>query len=448
MNRIFTFILSFLFLIFLLSQLSAQVALTPGNSISIDFNTFTGNGFSPSPAAGQLDSDDWRVSGFSDGDGVFGGTHDAGDFARGSDAGGVSSGGLYAFETSAGDFSLGVQATGSDWNPGMFDLRIINNTGAVLSELNVHYDIFVLNNADRSSAFNFSYSEDDLSYSTVAGLDFSSPETADASPAWISTGRVTSLTGLNVADGGYLYLRWQGSDLSGSGSRDEFALDNILIDQGDSPLPVELNSFKAYGENAKVSLKWTTAAELNNRGFIIMRSASEKMPYIEISSYKYNENLLGAGTSSSQHNYTYLDQTVLNGYTYWYKLIDVDFNGIQKVHGPVSVTPQINIPGGKENTFPDGFALYQNYPNPFNPGTSISYDIPQTAEGKTAIEISVYNILGKKVAQLFKGSVDAGSYSISWNGTDLNGHKAPAGIYIYQMNSQLFRKSLKMMLLK
>jgi len=448
MKRTFTFVLSFYVLFFLVSNLCAQVALTQGNSVIIDFNSFDGSGFSPSPASGQLDSDSWRVTGFSDGDGVFGGTHDAGDFARGSSPGGVTSGGLYAFEVSAGNFSLGVQATGSDWNPGTFDLRLINNTGVVITELNIQYDILVLNNADRSSSFNFSYSEDDLAYLPVASLDFASVEAGDVSPAWVSTNRITTLTGLNIPDGGFLFLRWQGMDISGSGSRDEFALDNITINEGDSPLPVELNAFKAFGENSRVILKWTTAAELNNRGFIIMRSENVDAEYKEISSYKYNEDLLGAGTSSSQHDYSYVDKSVLNGNIYWYKLIDVDLNGTQKEHGPVSVTPKINSGGKPGISVPEKFNLYQNYPNPFNPGTVISYDIPETPDGVTTVEISVYNILGKKVARLFRGSLNAGSYTVQWNGFDHSGNSVPAGIYIYQMDTRLFSQSKKMMLLK
>ena len=62
---------------------------------SIDFDGFTGTGFQSAPTTGQLDSDDWAVSGFSDGSFDFGGTGTSGDFARGTSDVGVVIGGIY-----------------------------------------------------------------------------------------------------------------------------------------------------------------------------------------------------------------------------------------------------------------------------------------------------------------------------------------------------------------
>jgi hypothetical protein len=66
-----------------------QAQATPVTLFSETFSGFDGSGFAPSPATGQLDSNVWRVTGMSDGNGTFGGTHDSGDFARGSSTGGV-----------------------------------------------------------------------------------------------------------------------------------------------------------------------------------------------------------------------------------------------------------------------------------------------------------------------------------------------------------------------
>ena len=56
------------------------------------------NGFSSSPTAGQLDADAFAVTGLSDGDVNYGASQSTGDYARGSSTGGVSAGGLYAFD--------------------------------------------------------------------------------------------------------------------------------------------------------------------------------------------------------------------------------------------------------------------------------------------------------------------------------------------------------------
>ena len=77
-------------------------------------------------------------------------------------------------------------------------------------------------------------------------------------------------------------------------------------------------------------------------------------------------------------------------------------------------------------TFPEIFKLKQNYPNPFNPTTMIEYNLSESEE----INISVYNILGNKVRELFDGKQTAGSHKISFCGTDLS-----SGFYFYKLES-------------
>jgi hypothetical protein len=73
-----------------------------------------------------------------------------------------------------------------------------------------------------------------MNYEPLSALDLVSPEAADGSPTWESHARSTAdtqttITGLSISTGGYLYLRWSGDDVSGSGSRDEFALDDVVV---------------------------------------------------------------------------------------------------------------------------------------------------------------------------------------------------------------------------
>jgi hypothetical protein len=80
-------------------------------------------------------------------------------------------------------------------------------------------------------------------------------------------------------------------------------------------------------------------------------------------------------------------------------------------------------------TLPSTSSLGQNYPNPFNPSTLI----PFTVSESSTISISVYNILGEKVADLINQVYPAGSNSVSWNGAFLDGETASTGVYIYRM---------------
>jgi len=211
---------------------NAMVINSTGTAVLEDFSGFTGSGFQSMPAAGQLDSDVWRVTGLSDGDGSFGATHLSGDFARGTSSGAVSGGGVWGFDVDNGagvNRALGVQPTGSDFSPGSISLRVTNATGNALTSLLVSYDIFVLNDAARSSSFNFSYSLDDSAYMAVPANDLVSNGAADSVPEWSQNSFSTLLTGLNILDSTPLYLQWSSNDAGGSRSRDQFALDNISI---------------------------------------------------------------------------------------------------------------------------------------------------------------------------------------------------------------------------
>ncbi len=209
----------------------AQVGL-PGSgvSVSLSFDDYDGSGIAPSPNPGQLDSDAWAFSGFSDGDSDFGDTFTTGDFAKGPTTGGVTSGGLYAFNEPGSlpsSPALWIQPTGSDFTPGAITLRLQNNTGGNISTLQVAYTIWVLNDNDRANSLNFSYSTDGNTFIELSDLDYTSPGSADGS--LVQTDRSTELTGLAWAPGAFFFLRWTSDDVSGGGSRDELGLDDIEL---------------------------------------------------------------------------------------------------------------------------------------------------------------------------------------------------------------------------
>jgi len=227
-----------------------QVSLTNGTpSATIDFSNttptgvgsnpstaFTGAGFDAATAtAGRLNSNAWAVTGWSNGNLTFGGTQitAATDYTRGATGVAQTTGGMYAYTGapgSAANPTLMIQPGGSDWAPGTLTLRIQNNGTSNITQLAVNYNIYVRNDQARSNSFNFSYSPDDVTYTPVAALDYTSTAAIDAL-GWVIVGtapsRTTTITGLSVVPGGYVYIRWSGADVGGSGSRDEFGLDDI-----------------------------------------------------------------------------------------------------------------------------------------------------------------------------------------------------------------------------
>jgi hypothetical protein len=90
------------------------------------------------------------------------------------------------------------------------------------------------------------------------------------------------------------------------------------------------------------------------------------------------------------------------------------------------------------------YSISQNYPNPFNPLTSISYEIPK----ESFVTISVYNLLGQKVADLVSEMHPAGYHNVMWNSMDMSGKPVSSGMYIYTIQASDFRAVKKMVLMK
>jgi hypothetical protein len=88
---------------------------------------------------------------------------------------------------------------------------------------------------------------------------------------------------------------------------------------------------------------------------------------------------------------------------------------------------------------PDDYSLEQNYPNPFNPATNIGFTIPEDAE----VSVTIYNSLGQKVSELVNGSLKAGFYNYTWNSEN-----NASGIYIYQLRTNNYLSTKKMLLVK
>ncbi len=88
---------------------------------------------------------------------------------------------------------------------------------------------------------------------------------------------------------------------------------------------------------------------------------------------------------------------------------------------------------------PNKFQLHQNYPNPFNPTTTISFDLPEQSH----VTLTVYNILGQKVATLINEVKQAGSYKETFDASSLS-----SGVYIYKLSAGKFTNSKKMILVK
>jgi hypothetical protein len=92
-----------------------------------------------------------------------------------------------------------------------------------------------------------------------------------------------------------------------------------------------------------------------------------------------------------------------------------------------------------EPTIPDRFIVFQNFPNPFNPSTEIRFGLPQTEQ----VSVTVYNLLGQKVAEPVNERLQAGYHSVAFDGKNL-----ASGMYVYRVRAGANVGTRKMLLLK
>jgi hypothetical protein len=186
-------------------------------------------------------------------------------------------------------------------------------------------------------------------------------------------------------------------------------------------IPVELTSFTANVSNNSVNLKWNTATELNNSGFEVQRKSSNS----EWSNIGF---VAGFGTTTESKVYSFTDDKAAVG-NFTYRLKQVDFDGSYEYSNEINV----------DVTGPAQYSLDQNYPNPFNPSTLIKYSVAQDG----FVNVSIFNLLGEKVATLVNSNMKAGSYELNFNASQLS-----SGVYFYSIEAGDFKAVRKMMLMK
>ena len=105
----------------------------------------------------------------------------------------------------------------------------------------------------------------------------------------------------------------------------------------------------------------------------------------------------------------------------------------------IHMSPVTSVKEIAADEIPSKYELSQNYPNPFNPSTTIRYAMPQAGN----VKLTVYNMLGQQVTTLVNGYKQAGTYSVTWNASNL-----ASGIYFYTLQTGAFVVSKKMILIK
>jgi endo-1,4-beta-xylanase len=125
---------------------------------------------------------------------------------------------------------------------------------------------------------------------------------------------------------------------------------------------------------------------------------------------------------------------------YYWRVSTVNGHGESEFSATANFTTGDQLSFVKENeAIPTAFKLLQNYPNPFNQTTRINYAVPRS----DFVSLKVYNLIGQEAATLFEGMRQAGNYSVTFDGGELSG-----GVYFYQLKTQDFSETRRLILLK
>ena len=182
-------------------------------------------------------------------------------------------------------------------------------------------------------------------------------------------------------------------------------------------LPVSLLNLSATPKDNSILLTWSTASEINNKGFEIQRRT-------ETGNWSALGFVNGAGSSSNTHNYNYSDDKLSSG-KYYYRLKQIDIDGRFEFSPVLSA-----VIGGSQK-----FSLDQNFPNPFRGETIVRFTLPERAN----VKLMVFDMHGRMVKTLVSGSREKGTHAITVNSTTLT-----CGLYYYKLETENFSAVKKM----
>jgi hypothetical protein len=167
-------------------------------------------------------------------------------------------------------------------------------------------------------------------------------------------------------------------------------------------------SAKSFTQKSDSAYGYRTGIFIPSRGYmaVTITGTSAKFEYIR--------TYLPSEENTTRHN------------------LDVSYSYTIDTSGSV-----VNV--NESNSVPGKFTLDQNYPNPFNPSTTIHYELPKNG----FVKLTVFDALGRIVKTLVNEKQPAGTYDISFDGSNLS-----SGVYFYRFETENFLSSKKMLLIK
>ncbi|MDP2038061.1 MAG: T9SS type A sorting domain-containing protein, partial [Ignavibacteria bacterium] len=208
-------------------------------------------------------------------------------------------------------------------------------------------------------------------------------------------------------------------------------LGKAVIDSLTNPKQWDYSKFVSVANNANLDPTFTDAgvvAHIDELIGYVNRIASRKLDN------PWHYKLAFPPAWPIPENLAYTNSALVKGGTDGYAVGDLNWFPTQK-----NQWIKTDIQSDLSAAMPTQYSLEQNYPNPFNPTTNIKFSVPQ--QGKFAVR--VFDLLGREVATLFNGVVNAGVHSVTFNGDKLS-----SGIFFYNLVGDKVNITKKMMLIK
>ena len=177
-----------------------------------------------------------------------------------------------------------------------------------------------------------------------------------------------------------------------------------------------------------IRLKGFTPGLLHHKYAVVDAEPFGYTPYVITGSHNWSSS---AENSNDENTVIIQDNQIGNFYLQEFAARYYEAGGTDSINTITSVNQDAEIP--------TQFALLQNYPNPFNPTTKIQFEVPMSQK----VELIVYDILGRKVKELYNDLAPAGVINIEFRADYL-----ASGMYIYRLKTKDISISKKMVLLK
>jgi concanavalin A-like lectin/glucanase superfamily protein/type IX secretion system substrate protein len=190
---------------------------------------------------------------------------------------------------------------------------------------------------------------------------------------------------------------------------------------------IELADFQLIPLKDRIHITWQTASQTENAKFILERK-TENTDWLSI----YETQ--GDGTNNILMDYSYDDENIRPGNTYYYRVMDLDYSG--KLDSSHALNARISDEILSRNVH---FNLNKIYPNPFNPQVTISFNVITESD----INLSIYSSNGDLVDIISDKKYQSGSHILYWNPKGLS-----TGIYFLKINSKNQSDTHKLLYMK